>query len=561
MGAPATQLAPSDIDGIITERIASERINVPAFPEAVARLHTLVGSDRYTNAEVAKIIGTDQSLTASVLRYANSASVRGGREVASIQDAVARLGAREVLSLCIAVGVGSKFAADGPLAEIRYEIWRRSTFSAEFSRRVAPKLGVEPDTAFLCGLLADFGKAIAIACVEENVAAESTEAQPAEFWWAVAERHAHPLGQLMASKWRLPAAVAAVVGGTANSTSAPEVVTLVRLAQMAHEVAELLDRRAGVTAAELAALPSIANAQLAAHIEAIVPTLPELVVNLTPVIEPSKRKGGKLSLVEPPDTTVKGKRFAAQMPVHYLRAASEQRFTCTVVARTGMVFTGDAALPINIVAKLRVEHAPSFECFAHITRCVGKGAVAFELEAKPMALDGALRERWNQMVEEHVPAQDDTLGAPVRDEWSETTGETRPIRPRAAPFPAIAAHAARTVTPTPSANDAARAAAELHAVRASQPAVNDEPLDELLAAPLERDVSLGSQPVVISDGGAAQDAKPSPAMTAKIPRGGEQTAQLRGYVTLNEGKRKSHLVIVLVAMALLAIAAAGALVL
>ena len=89
----------------------------------------------------------------------------------------------------------------GPLFALRSRVWRESLSSALVAEAIAASRGVADDTAYLAGLLHDFGKIIALSYIERGVSnIDETE----QFWLEVIERHHCDLGWIMADLWELP---------------------------------------------------------------------------------------------------------------------------------------------------------------------------------------------------------------------------------------------------------------------------------------------------------------------------------------------------------------------
>jgi hypothetical protein len=83
--------------------------------------------------------------------------------------------------------------------------WRRNIASAALCDELANLRGVPREDAFLCGLLHDYGRLIAVSSLEEILAAmPEVGVRPLAFWESLAERRRVELGTLLATKWRLP---------------------------------------------------------------------------------------------------------------------------------------------------------------------------------------------------------------------------------------------------------------------------------------------------------------------------------------------------------------------
>jgi HD-like signal output (HDOD) protein len=90
-------------------------------------------------------------LSAKVLRLANSAFFGGQRSMASIDAAVALIGTAALSRLIVACGVSSAFAKI-PGVDLKL-FWRDSLIAATAAHKLAPRLGAEAESAYVCGLL------------------------------------------------------------------------------------------------------------------------------------------------------------------------------------------------------------------------------------------------------------------------------------------------------------------------------------------------------------------------------------------------------------------------
>lgn len=151
-------------------------------------------------------------LAADVLRCGNSALYARGAPVASVKQAVGRIGAKDVARLALASGLGSHALAGGKLASLRRKVWLDALASAMLAQDLGRARGMAPDVAFSAGLLHDFGKVVALACIEELLE-RWTDVAPKleEEWVEIMDRYHVEMGVVMAAKWDLPPVIADVV--------------------------------------------------------------------------------------------------------------------------------------------------------------------------------------------------------------------------------------------------------------------------------------------------------------------------------------------------------------
>jgi putative nucleotidyltransferase with HDIG domain len=134
-----------------------------------AKLHTIppvldalikrLEDDESNPGIIAEIIGQDISLTARVLRVANSAFYKRQLEVKTIDQAVAVLGTRAVKALALSVSLFdvAYSKSSSRLMDLK-EFWRHNLEVAVISSLLAEKVsGCQPEEAFACGMLHDLG--------------------------------------------------------------------------------------------------------------------------------------------------------------------------------------------------------------------------------------------------------------------------------------------------------------------------------------------------------------------------------------------------------------------
>ena len=140
----------------------SEIAELAPMPASIGRLCTMMNQPDTTIAEISRLVELDQALTANTLKMANSAWSSAKSPIATVRQAVIRLGTARILGLALAQNIANKFKSPFEgynLAE--HELWRHSVAAAlaaeimnEFTNRHIP--GV----AFTGALLHDIGKLI-----------------------------------------------------------------------------------------------------------------------------------------------------------------------------------------------------------------------------------------------------------------------------------------------------------------------------------------------------------------------------------------------------------------
>ncbi len=114
--------------------------------------------------DVARVVQTDPALSGRILRQANAA-INGGRAVASIHDAVLRLGMNSVRQMAMGFSLIDQYA-QGPCQKFDYAAyWSHCLLMAVSCQELGRLVRVAtPDDLFACGLLARVGE-LALATV------------------------------------------------------------------------------------------------------------------------------------------------------------------------------------------------------------------------------------------------------------------------------------------------------------------------------------------------------------------------------------------------------------
>ncbi|MEZ4231634.1 MAG: HDOD domain-containing protein [Polyangiaceae bacterium] len=133
------------------------RLDLPVLPLAAQEVVRAAGDPRVDADQLAELIQEDPSLSAHLLRLANSSWFRARAEIGSLGQAVVRMGSARVREAALVIGCqATVFSAPGFESEVR-RIFRRSFACALFSQEIARQRRDNVDDAFTTGLLMDVG--------------------------------------------------------------------------------------------------------------------------------------------------------------------------------------------------------------------------------------------------------------------------------------------------------------------------------------------------------------------------------------------------------------------
>jgi HD-like signal output (HDOD) protein len=161
-----------------------DRQNLPTLPNTFTMLVQAIADPETSLLELAEIIACDPTLTASVLRVANSSYSTLGTPVSDLPTAILNLGVFEIRRTALGVGSVDVFGLKGNPSELLKNMWLHSLTTGFISQQIA-NIGRFDfvDEAYLLGLLHDLGKLFfvtsypsAYASVHEVIASGSEDA-------------------------------------------------------------------------------------------------------------------------------------------------------------------------------------------------------------------------------------------------------------------------------------------------------------------------------------------------------------------------------------------------
>lgn len=191
--------------GALVDVLIEELERLPAQPSVAVRTVWVADQPNSSAKDLAAALTADPSLTARVLRLANSAYYGLSRRVAEVGFAVTVVGFPTVRAMA-AVHASGLFEPGEHTVPDRY--WEHSLATAAICSVLAPRAGVRPNQAFPLGLLHDLGSALLFRADPECFEAVQAEARGGRALRA-AERAAFGMAHDEAaarvfSAWRFP---------------------------------------------------------------------------------------------------------------------------------------------------------------------------------------------------------------------------------------------------------------------------------------------------------------------------------------------------------------------
>lgn len=270
-----------DLEAVVQHRLKTASLRVPPAPVVALRLQQLLNDEAATVTGLSSIVKQDQALAAVVLRLANSAAYRRTSDIVSLSAAVVVLGRKALADLAFAHAMFEQTLKSGSLVPLRRRAWRESLVAAQVASWVAELFGLDPDEAFVAGLLHDIGRVPVIGLLEEVLVEHpSADTRTEEGWWSLIDQFHVELGLVLAQRWGLPSAIGEVIGGHHEPTASGPMLEVVRVAD---DVVRLLDGAPSVGAERLGTIAALSTD----HCRALAAKLPRLPAYLDAFREPS----------------------------------------------------------------------------------------------------------------------------------------------------------------------------------------------------------------------------------------------------------------------------------
>lgn len=142
-------------------KIATMANELIAFSPVAIRLCDII-DDKHANADsIAFVIQQDAALTSTILRLANSPYYGFSQEIAAINDAVSRIGVREVYRMALSVSAAESFANIPTTLITMEDFWSHSLLCAFSAQELAKEFHLKSNgSIYAAGLLHDIGQLV-----------------------------------------------------------------------------------------------------------------------------------------------------------------------------------------------------------------------------------------------------------------------------------------------------------------------------------------------------------------------------------------------------------------
>lgn len=166
------------------EKFVSFAVKSFTLPDVCVRIRTVLDDPRSSAEDIGQLISIDPSLTAKVLRLANSSLFRFPSQIDSVAKAVNVIGGEALYNLVIAETASTAFKSfDNELIELDKH-WHASVYCGMVAKSVAKRLNIRgAERFFVMGILQNLSELVvakrAPNYYEKYVTSDKTELPPA----------------------------------------------------------------------------------------------------------------------------------------------------------------------------------------------------------------------------------------------------------------------------------------------------------------------------------------------------------------------------------------------
>ena len=415
-----------DLEPQLAELIRREVVQVPPAPATGLQLwerSAAVGANGGAPAIVdlaLAAVAEDPALGERLLAFAAAAAAAapgsgsaarapGGRDGAggaSVADAAAVIAASglDVGGVAVAVALGAEVTGPGALAPLRRKAWRQSLVGALCCARLGERRGIDRREAFVCGLLHDVGRMVALAAFEEILArTHDRRVLSAAQWEAAMNRFHVDVGLVTATRWRLPPSVSTVIASHHRPELAGRHREMAELVLVGDAIADVLEQHARVLPAELAGAVAAAGSDGQRLVDRLVSELPPFIAAATeaaalprdraaPPAAGAVAAAGSQIRVTP--SALAGGLRPASFPVQVLRSSGALEYRSSYATAEGIAFHGAHPVDEQTLVRLRVAAPRSLETWATVVLCAPEGET-FRIEARLYAADPPAQAAWD----------------------------------------------------------------------------------------------------------------------------------------------------------------------
>lgn len=162
---------------LIQEHLEGDLQELPVFHSVAVKLQQLLATRSFEIDDVIELISEDQSLSGRLLKVANSSYYAGLTKIATIKDAIIRLGAQEIANMAM---MASQFefynSSNETLNRMMHNLWGHALACAVGAKWLTRKAGYPgmAAEAFMGGLMHDIGSLALLKVLDDIIKANQT---------------------------------------------------------------------------------------------------------------------------------------------------------------------------------------------------------------------------------------------------------------------------------------------------------------------------------------------------------------------------------------------------
>ncbi len=142
---------------------------LPPSPRIFGKLGKLLKDLNTGMDDITELVNADSSLTAQVIRLSNSAMYSAGMAVDNLDDAINRIGFRELFKLVGMATAAQAFSEHNKTYDLSgAQLWENSLACGIGMEILAKKVGIDEQEAYTIGLLRNMGKMVIDHCAKND---------------------------------------------------------------------------------------------------------------------------------------------------------------------------------------------------------------------------------------------------------------------------------------------------------------------------------------------------------------------------------------------------------
>jgi HD-like signal output (HDOD) protein len=194
-------LSPSDVTARLGQVFSSPAYRPPMLPSVALQVLELSRKPEADFDQVITVLERDGMLAGRVLAISQSAVYAGRSAIVSLRQALVRLGIKTLRNVVLEAALNLRIFRVPGYEPAMERLRRHSSCAAHLAALVARHARLDPETAFVCGLLHDVGLAAALTVVAED--AKGAPPPLESLALPLDAVHAGASG-LLAGVWKLP---------------------------------------------------------------------------------------------------------------------------------------------------------------------------------------------------------------------------------------------------------------------------------------------------------------------------------------------------------------------